>query len=289
MRPTWYEQDSGSGGRRRGYPFTGFSTPRSVVGILLVVNIVMFLLQNILSLPLFSSSGQDPLVPILGLHCHKMLGPQVFILFYQFVTYQFLHGGIIHILINMIVLWFFGRELESRLGSRRFLVLYLAGGVFGGMLFMFFSALSGSQIPVIGASGAVFSVVIYFAMVWPERTVNLFLIPFIVPMKVKHMALLFVGLDLFNGLFNTTSGKAHFCHLGGALFGFLYYRYEQRVKIAFHRAKERKRRREEESEADIQAEVDRLLRKIHEKGLSSLTAAEKTFLNETSRRFRQKK
>jgi hypothetical protein len=82
---------------------------------------------------------------------------------------------------------------------------------------------------------------------------------------------------------------AHFCHLGGALFGFLFYRYERRLRRSIDQAREWKRRREEESDEQRQAEVDRLLRKIHEDGIGSLTPSERDFLNKASRKARKGK
>ena len=280
MRSTWFED-----GPEPGRPAFKLRMPQSVVGVLILVNVVAFLLQTILS----STSTGDFLSQYLALDCSRLLSATFFFHLYQFITYQFLHGDLFHILINMIVLWFFGRELEPRLGSGRFLFVYLAGGVVGGLVFLIWSAFEGTRNPVVGASGAIYGIVVFYAMLWPHRRISVFLFPFMVPLKVMHMAMIFVGISLFYGLFSQGSGVAHFCHLGGALFGFLYYRYERRLRGMIDQAREWKKKRDLESEIDRQEEVDRLLAKIHDEGISSLTPKERAFLNETSRKLRDRK
>ena len=283
MRSNWFEDDPAP---RR--PVFRPRMPQSVVGVLILVNVIAFLLQSILA----SSSTGDVLSRYLAFDSSKLLSGTFFFHLYQFITYQFLHGDLLHILMNMIVLWFFGRELEPRLGSGRFLFLYLAGGVVGGVVFLIWSAFEERIVPMVGASGAIYGIVVFYAMLWPHRKVNVFLFPFMVPMKVMHMAMIFVGVSLFYGFFSgggEGSGVAHFCHLGGALFGYLFYRYEQRLRGMIDQAKEWKKERDLNAEQDRQEEVDRLLAKIHEEGISSLTPKERSFLNETSRKLRNRK
>lgn len=279
MRATWFQDDD----KPRRPRFT-LRLPASVVGILLLINIVVFLLQNILV-------GLH-LDYYLGLNCSSIMSGAFLLYIYQFITYQFLHGGLFHILINMVMLFFFGRELERSLGSRRFLVLYLAGGVLGGVVFLLWSLLpGGSGGIVVGASGAIYGIVVYYAMCWPHRKVNVFLFPIMVPMKVMHLAILFVGISLFSGFFSHAGdpGVAHFCHLGGALFGFLFHRYERASVQLFEESRQRRIRKERQNDEERKTEVDRLLRKIHEEGISSLSSSEKTFLNEASKKLRNRK
>ena len=289
MRATWFEDDPAP---RR--PTFKPRMPQSVVGVLIVVNVIVFLLQTILA----SSSSGDVLARYLALDCYKLASGTFFLHLYQFFTYQFLHGGLLHIFMNMIVLWFFGRELEPRLGSGRFLFLYLAGGVVGGVVFLIWGAFREMLVPVVGASGAIYGIVVFYAMLWPHRKVNVFLFPFMIPMKVMYMAMIFVGFSLFYGFFAgggeetgraEGAGVAHFCHLGGALFGYLFYRYEQRLRTMIDQAREWKKERDINAEEERQEEVDRLLAKIHEEGISSLTPKERSFLNETSRKLRNRK
>lgn len=280
MRPTWFEDDPKP---RR--PAFRPRMPQSVVGVLILVNVIAFLLQNLFS----GTSTGDVLTLYLALEPSSLLSTTFFLHLHQLLTYQFLHGGLWHIALNMIILWFFGRELEPRLGSGRFLFLYLVGGVVGGIVFIIWGAFSDRLVPVVGASGAIYGIVVFYAMLWPHKRVNVFLFPFMIPMKVMHMAMIFVGISLFSGFFAQDSGVAHFCHLGGALFGYLFYRYEQRVRVMIDQAKEWKKQRDESVEQDRQEEVDRLLAKIHEEGISSLTPKERAFLNETSRKLRNRK
>ncbi len=273
VRPQWFQDDP----EPRGKLFS-IRAPRTVVGVLILVNIIIYIVQNIFR----STQGVDPLIEHLGLDCSKMLTGTFFLYLYQFITSQFLHSGIFHILFNMIVLWFFGRDLEGLLGSRRFLFLYLTSGVVGGIA----CVVTDSQSHVVGASGALYGIVVYYAMTWPTRRVHILLFPFMVPMRVMHMALLFVGISLFSGLFSQGDGIAHFGHLGGALFGFLFHRYGRRWETAVDQVKERRKQRDRDKEIRRETEVDRLLKKIHEEGIGSLTPSERSFLNETSRKIR---
>ena len=280
MRPTWFQNEPSP---RR--PAFSLRMPGTIVGLLILANVLVFLLQNITR----SLEGVDLLIPYLALHCRDLLGATFFLSFYQLVTYQFLHAGFLHIFVNMLILFFFGRELESLLGSRRFLFLYLAGGAAGGVAFVALSAFSAGAPTVIGASGAVFGILVYYALMWPRRTVNVFLFPFMIPMQVMFLALIMIGAELFYGIFSSGDGVAHFCHLGGALFGYLFFRFERRWREMAAWAGERKRRFEGESDGKREIEMDRLLKKIHEKGLGSLTSSERSFLNEASRRIRRRR
>jgi hypothetical protein len=143
--------------------------------------------------------------------------------------------------------------------------------------------------PVVGASGAIYGIVIYYAMMWPNRTLNVFLFPFIVPMKAKTMALFMVGISLLYGFFPSNLDRvAHMCHLGGAVFGFLFFRYEGRYKRLVREVQTRKDRKSVREDLDREKEIDRLLGKIHSKGISSLTDAERKFLNQASRGYRKR-
>jgi membrane associated rhomboid family serine protease len=280
MRSTWFQDDPVP---RR--PSLSFRMPQSVVGILIIANIVVFLLQNVFGM---SRTG-DIFSEYLALNGGDILSGLFFLHIYEFVTYQFLHADFLHIFFNMLMLWFFGRELEKLLGSRRFLFLYLGAGVVGGVCFVILSALQGVLAPVIGASGSVFGIVIYYALMWPRKKVNVFLFPFMIPMQVMYMALFMVGADLFYGIFASGDGVAHFCHLGGALLGYLFFRYERRWEEAVAQTREWKRDRDERNEETRREEMDRLLEKIHEEGIGVLTPSERKFLNEASKRIRGRK
>ncbi len=130
------------------------------------------------------------------------------------ITYMFLHGGFWHLGFNMIALFFFGPRLEQRLGSRQFLVLYFASGVVGALLSLVFSPWAA----VIGASGAVFGVLLGFARYWPRDQI---LIWGIFPVEARWMVAGLTVLALFGGFSGGGGGVAHFAHLGGFLGGWL--------------------------------------------------------------------
>ena len=284
FRSTWYEDDPRP--QRLG---AGFSwRPGSVVQILILVNIALFVLTYLLD-----TAGYGGYVTaFFGLNPRYFTTWAAPLFLYQLVTYQFIHGGLFHILINMLILWFFGRELEGFLGRRRFLLLYLAGGVAGGVVQVVVGLLRGPAElpPVVGASGAVYCIMVYYALMWPNRTVSLFIFPLVVPMKVKYMAMLFVGISVLYGFFPGQGDMvAHMCHLGGAFFGFLFFRYEGRWRGYVSRLREHRQRDEERKRLDTEQEMDRLLKKIHDEGITALTERERRFLNQASRDYRRQR
>jgi membrane associated rhomboid family serine protease len=140
---------------------------------------------------------------------------------WQFATYIFLHANLIHLLFNMFVLWMFGPEVEYVLGTKRFTRFYFICGIGAGLC----SALFYSPYAVImGASGAIFGLMVAFGMLFPERVITLLLF-FVLPvnMKAKHLVLIFAGIELLFVISNVRGDfVAHFAHLGGALCGYLY-------------------------------------------------------------------
>jgi len=132
------------------------------------------------------------------------------------LTYMFLHApGLSHIFFNMIGLFFFGPRLEERLGGQDFLKLYLWGGVGGAVFSFIFSP----QYPVVGASAAVYGVLLGFAMFWPRERVYIW---GILPLEAWLLAILLVVGSLWSGVTSVGSGVAHFAHLGGLAFGFTF-------------------------------------------------------------------
>jgi membrane associated rhomboid family serine protease len=154
---------------------------------------------------------------------------------WQLVTYGFLHGNFTHILFNMLALWMFGREIELRWGSARFLTYYLVCVGGAGIIQLVVSSLSlragGNPYPTIGASGGTFGILLAFGMLFPYRRVMLLFPP--IPMEARYFVLLFGGLELFLGMSGLRTGIAHFAHLGGMLFGgilILYWRRKLPIK-----------------------------------------------------------
>jgi membrane associated rhomboid family serine protease len=221
---------------------------------------------------------------------------------WTFFTYMFVHGGLLHLLGNMLMLFVFGTAVESRMGSRAFILYYLLCG-FGAAIFSL--ALSGiiGVSPFVGASGAVLGVALAFAMYWPDAELVVFPIP--IPIRAKTLVALLVGIDVFFSFLAPGDGIAHLAHVGGVLFGYLYFRMQglsrrspqpppravERVVMVQSGSAEPERRTpvtparpRRRAEADpVAAEVDRVLDKISEKGIASLTPAERRFLDEVSR------
>ena len=176
-----------------------------IVKYLVIANAVAFL---------WSSLAGAEIIAILGLTPALFLGK---LFLWQGATYLFLHGGFFHLFWNMLVLWMFGAELERYLGGRRFLHFYFVTGVGAGLLSVAVSPFS--PIPIIGASGAVYGILMAYGMLFPERYVYLY---FLFPVKVKYFVAV-VGLLAFFSSLNASGGTiAHTAHLGGMVFAFLF-------------------------------------------------------------------
>jgi len=189
-------------------PNTQFSFFPPAIKYLLIWNAILFLA----TINIFGS-GWTPigsaLAPLLVL---QPLGNGF--LPWQLVTYMFLHADLYHIFFNLFALWIFGQALEQLWGTKRFLMYYFLTGIGAGIIQLFVS--SGSTI---GASGAVFGILLGFGMMYPNRKIMLLFPP--IPIKAKYFVGFYGALELFNGLTRADSGVAHFAHLGGLLVGFI--------------------------------------------------------------------
>lgn len=154
---------------------------------------------------------------------------------WQLFTYIFLHGGVTHLLFNLLALWMFGGELENYWGSKKFLFYFLFCGIGAGLLTIL---LSPSQIiPVIGASGAIYGILLAFGWLFPNRPIFIY---FLFPIPAKYMVILYGLIELFSSLEGTGGGIAHLTHLGGLLFGLLYMAYplvRQTIRREYYRRK----------------------------------------------------
>jgi membrane associated rhomboid family serine protease len=225
---------------------------------------------------------------------------------WTFVSYMFVHAGLLHLLGNMLMLFVFGTAVESRMGSRNFLLYYLFCGVGAAV----FSLLLAGLMPIgpfVGASGAVLGVAVAFAMFWPDAELIVFPIP--VPIKARTLVIGLVVLDVVGSRLWPGDGIAHMAHVGGALFGYLFFRAQllsrrsaappartvERVVMVQSGSAEPERRtpvtpmrpRRGIDSDPVAAEVDRVLDKISEKGISSLTPAERKFLDEVAKQKRK--
>lgn len=139
---------------------------------------------------------------------------------WQFVTYLFLHGDILHIALNMWCLYLFGKYVLTRLDTRQFLTLYFLSGISGAVLWLLFNW--GSVVPVIGASGAVFGVMMAAAMFYPNKQIMLIFPP--IPMTLKTFVAIFAVIEILSEFSNSQGGVAHLAHLGGFLSAYVYIR-----------------------------------------------------------------
>lgn len=248
---------------------------------LLIANVVMFLV-TMASPPLYRALILYP--------------PWVFYRPWTLVSYMFLHGGFGHLFFNMLGLFFFGPRLENRLGGRDFLSLYFLSGL-GGAVFSFLFA---RQYPVVGASGAVYGVLLGFAMFWPREKIYLYMI---LPVEAWLLVVLAIGASLWMGMSGSGSGTAHFAHLGGLGFAFTYLKWSDWRRGADRRAFQkamspgpspilgsdrgaiaRWRGISLEGLHEInREEVVRLLAKAETSGPPSLTQAERDFLERMSK------
>jgi membrane associated rhomboid family serine protease len=139
---------------------------------------------------------------------------------WQLVSYMFLHADLWHIFFNLFALWIFGQAIENYWGTKRFTTYYFLTGIGAALIHMW---IAGGGAPTIGASGAVFGILLAFGMMFPERYIMLLIPP--IPIKAKYFVAIFGGIELFFGVTGTRSGIAHFAHLGGMVVGFLLIRY----------------------------------------------------------------
>ena len=293
---------------------------------LLVINVLAFLATWVLE-----NSGIN-LTALGGLHFFLASDFH----FYQFFTYMFLHAGFTHILFNMFALWMFGSVIERVWGPKKFLFYYIVCGIGAGLVQelvqyadYYMQGLSAYEYvsvgdtrmsmaaylnlrTTIGASGAVYGILLAFGMIFPNE--RLFIIPFPFPIKAKWLIVGYIAIEFFSAM-GQNDGVAHMAHLGGMLFGFLLIRYWQKHPDSSQRygrsygkeffdnlirkheqyqrnrhmhAEHTKTRRETDEEYNMkqrqnQKEIDAILDKIRRSGYDSLTKEEKQKLFEQRR------
>ena len=198
-----------------------------VVPALLFLNGGMFLLE------LYSGGGQ--LIQALALWPLGLSGTggvgvtAPYFQIWQLVSYSFLHGSTMHLLLNMYALWLFGSRMENEWGSRAFALYYFVCVIGAGLVQLIVatqSARSGGIYPTIGASGGVFGLLLAFALTFPNERLMLLFPP--VALAAKWFVLIYGIIELWAGVTGTMAGVAHFAHLGGMLFGFILLRYWRR-------------------------------------------------------------
>ena len=291
---------------------------------LLIINIVAFIVCVFMG---SDGTGGYLLNDLLGLHV--VLSPDFHV--YQLITYMFMHGGWDHLFFNMFALWMFGCVVERVWGPRKFLFYYISCGVGAGLFqeaaqLVQFYMMASEQISqfglpeviranaaglstwtTVGASGAIYAILLAFGMIFPEERIFIFPLP--IPIKAKWFVMIYAGIELFSAISTTGDNVAHLAHLGGMVFGFFMIRYwknhptqgygksqgeqffdnlrsawEQRSKKTADSGRQHttgtgnpdwnyNARKQQE-----QAETDRILDKIRKNGYDSLTSEEKRHL-----------
>ena len=220
---------------------------------------------------------------------------------WRLITYMFLHGGIWHILFNMLWLWWMGRPVEETLGPRTFSVVYFGSGIGGALVDLIFAQFMGYT-PVIGASGAVIGIMVAFAMLYPRMPIMLFLLP---PIEARYVVAGLIAIDLL--FIGSPDNTARIVHLGGAGVGYLLMKQErsgydlsrwirplERFWLslkAIYQSDKQKQPSHMRSVKDVEiveeveeSELDEILEKISKKGYDGLTKEEKKKLFELSKK-----
>jgi membrane associated rhomboid family serine protease len=154
---------------------------------------------------------------------------------WQLLTYIFLHGGLSHILFNLLALYMFGGELENYWGSKKFLRYFLYCGIGAGVCTVIFSPYQ--FVPIIGASGAIYGILLAFGWLFPNRPILLY---FLLPIPAKYFVIIFGLIELFSSMQGTGGGVAHLTHLGGLVFGIFYMAYpviRQKIRREYYKRK----------------------------------------------------
>jgi len=294
-------------------PFGGFSALPPVIKNLLIINVAVFFLQMIASNLML---GGKPLWYVMNMwFALNPISEGFNFQIWQLITYQFMHGDFWHIFFNMIMLWMFGMEIENILGSKKFLYYYLICGVAAGLAQLFIAPIFSNPAPTIGASGAVYGVLIAFALMFPDRYILLIIPP--IPIKAKYMIGFLLVIE-FLSVNSAHSTIAHLAHLGGALAGFLFIMFDKKIDVPLKRMlnisgyrrnntfnnpfsglsdKFKKRsqniedanyydlNQKKEGEEITQKEIDEILDKISQSGYQNLSEHEKKILFEASKKM----
>lgn len=259
---------------------------RSMVANLIIINAVLYVADA-----LFFDRG--------ALMLRMGLGSDLFqhpLDFWQLLTYGFAHdpNRPWHILLNMYGLWVFGREVEGIYGRKTFLQLYLSLIVLSGLTWLATTFRYDQPVPLVGASGAVVGIMFVFLLHFPARTI---LFMMFVPMPAWVFGVLYLLLE-FNGVKNGNDVVAHAAHLGGAGFGFVFYRLhwtlfsivpERLLKRGFKARPKLRLHSPEEDDRLLGERVDQILEKISREGEASLTKEERRTLEDASRRYQRRR
>lgn len=267
-----YRQASYGGGNPAGR--TGFFLPgiTPMVKYLLIINVVVHIIQSLTpgSLESWFAASGHPVSNAFQL--------------WRLVTFQFLHGSPGHLLFNMIGLYFLGVILERAWGSRQFLKFYLVTGAVGGFIYVLASCFGAFQDSLlVGASGGVLALMVGCAILFPQMKLLVF---FILPVSIRVIASFLVLAYFFNVIqeFNNPASNAggDLCHLGGMITGFFWVMARPYLAGLQQQRQQGSFEHKHQQQANQQYEVDRILAKVHEKGIQSLTRNEKKTLQQAT-------
>ena len=309
---------------------------QNIIKTLIIVNVIVLVLQVVTRQPMSfeefaaaygPAASEDPRV-IQSYRVRRQTGqlPQTSVVedwfmldsqkvlygqIWRLTTYDFLHStqSLWHIFFNMFVLFLAGRRVADRYGHWEFLWFYLASGVFSAAFYIGWGIINNEHAAAVGASGAVAAVLVLYAMNWPHHKWYIY---GIIPVPAYLLVLISAGMDLFPMLQQLSGGGrtdniAHAAHIGGMLFGFLYYKSQwvlssyvpqklsfstrRKPKLRVHSPVDSERDFEEPARQpiprDVEERVDSLLAKISQSGQDSLSSDEREFLAESSRKYRR--
>ncbi len=283
----------GFGGRIGGGGIGGRMGGASIVKWLMIINVVVFVWDSI-----FSGSERGSAASI-GQYAYFSVDKAIFDgQVWRCFTYQFIHADFMHIFFNMLGLYFFGPMIEQWWGSRRFLAFYLLCGVSGAVVASLLGAIPGmnimpAQAALVGASGSLFGILVASAVLFPAMRVMLLIPP--IPMSMRTMALAFLVIAALSVIAGSGNAGGEAAHLGGALLGFVLVKNARwlnwadrfspsAIQDGINQGRFEKKRQREQAE---QAEVDRVLDKVRDKGMQSLTGKEKRVLAQETQRKRR--
>jgi membrane associated rhomboid family serine protease len=214
-------------GNYGGGGYSRFSLFSPIIKSLMIINVVVYLLQHWF-FGLLTMGGTPVEYHLMRYFALQPIESGT-LYPWQFITYQFMHGGFFHLFFNMFALWMFGSELESVWGGRRFLAFYLISGVGAAALQLAMGYVLGSGAPTVGASGSIQGLLIAFGFMFPDRPIFIFPIP--VPVPAKFFVLFWIGIDVLSGITGADRGVAHFAHIGGAICGYVLLRFGDALRI----------------------------------------------------------
>ena len=287
-RPYWREGGSfyDAGGRAGRGVMIGMPRPGRAVKMLLIINLVVFVFQMI-----FDNPREGYRFGILSAYFGAT--PGAFWQLWRYVTFQFLHstGDFFHILLNMLGLYMLGTPLEQQWGTRRFVRFYLICGAVAGVAYVIIGNVVGmADVPIVGASGGVFGVLLACAVLFPQFRLILFLFP----VPIRFACVVIFGIMGVVVLQAAATGRfsprfwSEVAHLGGAAAAACWIWALPKLRGAAAEARGRRNRgaweRKLRKRAEEQAEIDRILAKIHDAGLGSLSEREKKILREATRK-----